>query len=570
MKALNLVVITILIVLSGATVTGGVPVSVEETITAQTTLDLTIAYTHDMHSHLYSTFTDSGCEGGMDRLATKVQELRDSGPLLLFDCGDAVSGGAVGDLNGGIPVIEAMNSISYDAMAIDNHEFDQGLRVLEDMISAADFEVLSCNTEWSGTVQPADYSIEVVDGYKIGVVGLTQSFWYAPESVTFHDMSASATQAVNELESQDVDFIILLGCVSSSLANSVPNVDLIVKGGGPTYVGDTLSLPSVGSYTTELGVVRITIDTTTGTIDTYSFSSVDLDSSVEANSTILDLIDSYDATLAEYIDKPVGYFSEAKSRAELGTILSTALKERYNADAGIYNGGGVRDSIDAGFVTYRDLYHVEPFFNYATTIDVPGWLASQIISSHYYYTEIAAFQSDTIYTIACSNFSAAAVERLSGTDITNRQNFLEDTVVEVLAEYLSTQSNADAALLNDALTRVTDRIEGLPASQLTGSDVAAIKANMISTISQAKDAITAGDDTTATNLINEAILTLSNNLKRDCSLKWLETELRCVLYYLEPMPPNTGPYMLPFIVGIAVIGMVIVVGIVYRLRANRS
>jgi 5'-nucleotidase len=125
-------------------------------------------------------------------------------------------------------MVEVMNSIGYDAMALDNHEFDQGLTTLSGMIQAANFDVLSANTEWPGTPQTADYSIEEIAGYQIGIIGLTPSFWYAPDGVVFTDLAESASIAVSELEAQGVNFIIILGCVWSGLANSVPGVDLWV------------------------------------------------------------------------------------------------------------------------------------------------------------------------------------------------------------------------------------------------------------------------------------------------------------------------------------------------------
>ena len=142
------------------------------------TIDITIAYTHDMHSHLYSKWTGTKCSGGMPLIATKVQELRSLRPTLLFDCGDIISGGAVNDHNDGLPMIEVMNAIGYDAMALDNHEFDPGVNTLKGMIDAADFEILCANVDWPGTPKPLPYSIETVAGYDIGVIGLSTDFWY--------------------------------------------------------------------------------------------------------------------------------------------------------------------------------------------------------------------------------------------------------------------------------------------------------------------------------------------------------------------------------------------------------
>ncbi|MHA1909165.1 MAG: hypothetical protein ACW98Y_17855, partial [Candidatus Thorarchaeota archaeon] len=68
-------------------------------------IDITIAYTHDLHSHLYSEWTGTEISGGMPLLSTKIQELRALRPVLLLDCGDIISGAPVNDHNEGIPMI---------------------------------------------------------------------------------------------------------------------------------------------------------------------------------------------------------------------------------------------------------------------------------------------------------------------------------------------------------------------------------------------------------------------------------------------------------------------------------
>jgi 2',3'-cyclic-nucleotide 2'-phosphodiesterase (5'-nucleotidase family) len=127
-------------------------------------IEIAIAYTHDLHGHLYGEWTGTDCRGGMPLLSAKVDQLRALRPLLLLDCGDIMTGAPVNDLNGGLPMIEVMNAIGYDAMALDNHEFDPGVSALKAMISSADFEILSANVDWPGYPKPLAYSIETVAG----------------------------------------------------------------------------------------------------------------------------------------------------------------------------------------------------------------------------------------------------------------------------------------------------------------------------------------------------------------------------------------------------------------------
>ncbi|MDN3614344.1 MAG: bifunctional UDP-sugar hydrolase/5'-nucleotidase UshA [Vibrio gallaecicus] len=59
-------------------------------------------------------------------------------------------------------------------------------------------------------------------------------------------------------------------------------------------------------------------------------------------------------------------------QTNLGRLIATAHKERAKADFGVMNSGGVRDSIEGGEVTYKDVLTVQPFANILTYTDMSG------------------------------------------------------------------------------------------------------------------------------------------------------------------------------------------------------
>ncbi|KLN66091.1 MULTISPECIES: bifunctional UDP-sugar hydrolase/5'-nucleotidase UshA [Vibrio] len=59
-------------------------------------------------------------------------------------------------------------------------------------------------------------------------------------------------------------------------------------------------------------------------------------------------------------------------QTNLGRLIATAHMERAKADFAVMNSGGVRDSIDAGDVTYKDVLTVQPFGNILTYTDMSG------------------------------------------------------------------------------------------------------------------------------------------------------------------------------------------------------
>ncbi|WP_017221115.1 bifunctional UDP-sugar hydrolase/5'-nucleotidase UshA [Moritella dasanensis] len=60
------------------------------------------------------------------------------------------------------------------------------------------------------------------------------------------------------------------------------------------------------------------------------------------------------------------------NQTNLGRLIATAHMERAKADFGIMNSGGVRASIEAGDITYKDVLTVQPFGNIITYVDMTG------------------------------------------------------------------------------------------------------------------------------------------------------------------------------------------------------
>jgi 5'-nucleotidase/UDP-sugar diphosphatase len=60
------------------------------------------------------------------------------------------------------------------------------------------------------------------------------------------------------------------------------------------------------------------------------------------------------------------------NQTNLGHLIATAHMKRAKADFGVMNSGGVRASIEAGDITYKDVLTVQPFGNIVTYVDMSG------------------------------------------------------------------------------------------------------------------------------------------------------------------------------------------------------
>lgn len=58
--------------------------------------------------------------------------------------------------------------------------------------------------------------------------------------------------------------------------------------------------------------------------------------------------------------------------AAMGMLIGMAMMDKTKADFSVLNSGGVRDSIPAGPITYKDVLKVQPFSNTVATVDLTG------------------------------------------------------------------------------------------------------------------------------------------------------------------------------------------------------
>lgn len=148
---------------------------------------LVILSTTDMHGRIFPIdyYTNKYDNVGIAKVATLIKEARKNNPdLLLLDSGDTIQGTPLEYLHNRRnnkppdPMMLAMSALRYDAMAVGNHEYNFGLKVLEKARGEAKFPWLSANTYEAGTggelkTHYTPYIVKEVQGVRVGILGLT-------------------------------------------------------------------------------------------------------------------------------------------------------------------------------------------------------------------------------------------------------------------------------------------------------------------------------------------------------------------------------------------------------------
>ncbi len=351
------------------------------------------------------------CFGGIARVETMIEQLREelSGEnIVVLDAGDQYQGSLFYTTYKGDVAIEMMNLIGFDAMAVGNHEFDDGNEGLLKLTEGVEFPVLSGNLDLSQSDslqdEVEDHTILEIGGERIGIVSALATDTVETSSpgdeVIFQDEIDALAADVQSLEEQGVTKIIALTHVGVTkdmeIAEAVEGVDLVVGGHShtlfsnteegamayPTMVGDTPVVQAY-AYSKYVGHLTVTFDDE-GNVTEATGDTILLDASVAEDEAIVARISELSDPIEEMKTRIVAETAEPIEGARevcramecpMGNLVADAMLDRL-ADQGvvaaIQNGGGLRASIDAGEVTMGEVLTVLPFQNTLATFEVTG------------------------------------------------------------------------------------------------------------------------------------------------------------------------------------------------------
>jgi 5'-nucleotidase len=233
--------------------------SVSVTVHAQETRKLVVLHNNDTHSRIEplpaGTPHYAGL-GGVVRQHAYVKVVRNENrDVLLFHAGDFVQGTPYFNEFGGQAEVACMNRMGYDAACLGNHEFDNGLDRLAEMVRAADFPIVATNLDFTGTPMEGltkPYAIVERSGLRIGIIGLTVSpdglvARYNYGAMRYLDPVPVANETAEWLKNRkNCDLVICLSHLGYnanevdfgdvSLARASENIDVILGGHTHTFL----------------------------------------------------------------------------------------------------------------------------------------------------------------------------------------------------------------------------------------------------------------------------------------------------------------------------------------------
>ena len=372
------------------------------TMVAYAQEDIVILHTNDIHCGYLS----------YDKVAALAQEAD-----LLVDAGDAIQGDVIGTLSKGGYITDIMNYLGYDLAIPGNHEFDYGMeQFLYLAEEKANFPYVAANFTSLSTGESCLKAYETfeVNGKTVAFVGIVtpESFtkstpaYFQDQDGQFiysfcegndgQDLYDAVQAAIDSAKAAGADYVIgvaHLGVDPSSspwtsyeVITNTHGFDAMIDGHSHSSITETVKdedgcdvlLQQTGSKLASVG--KLTIDEN-GHIAAKLVDISSVAPDPEATAYIASITEKFDQlqnTVVASSQVELTIYDENGQRAirsaetNLGNLVADAYRVMLDGDISFVNGGGIRDNIAPGDITYGDIIKVHPFGNEMCLAEVTG------------------------------------------------------------------------------------------------------------------------------------------------------------------------------------------------------
>lgn len=340
-----------------------------------------ILYFNDAHEPDMVS-TEGGYLGGVARMKTVVDSIRQSSPdaLLLFG-GDLGGGTLAGKLYRGSIMVDFLSEIGVDYANYGQHDFDYGLDNTQALTRRSKFTWISSNTlttEGSPIDGSVPFVIHRIGSTSIGIIGLVDKVDTSSprSSITQRDIMDCAKSAIGHLSG--VDYIIAITQMNSKLNEQLlrecPQIDLILGEETSQYitnvhfVGDKMIIDGCGN----MGhLVEVSLR---GEQGSQAISVHPISTAVKPDERLERRVQTINDEIASRLGVRLGTLplDHIRTRHQIGEMVAGIFREHYGTDMALVQSGGIRADLTDGDITLRDIYSILPYENRIIPVRLPG------------------------------------------------------------------------------------------------------------------------------------------------------------------------------------------------------
>lgn len=396
--------------------------------------DITILHSSDTHGRI-SPIEYKGVKnsGGFSRRVTYINNMRSTNKnILVLDSGDYFQGSLYYRLDLGKSSATLMPEINYDAVALGNHEFDNGIKILKRNIKLSKTQFISSNIHFKDkylqkAVKP--YIIKEFDGEKFLIIGVTTS-----ELANLSNISdIKVTNPIDEINKiiKDVKYdklIILSHCgldEDTKIAKAIPQIDLILGGHNhfffntPKYIGKVPIIQD-GEFGVRVGVIDFNEK-----LKHYTYQNIT--PAINSNEDIDKKLVKIDKQTKKVSNEILAYSDITligdqttieHSQTNLGRLVLLSMTKSFkdNFDGIITNSGSIRINKNIkGSITYADALEILPFDNDVIMVEIQGKYLKEVLlhgkqnNRRYlqYYIKDKQIDDNKMYKIITNSYIAS-------------------------------------------------------------------------------------------------------------------------------------------------------------------
>ena len=375
-------------------------------------------------------------KGSLDKIASGISYYDSLGDIVKIANGDMFQGTYVSSTLRGLPMLDALNTMNFDAFVIGNHEFDWGLEEMQKYKDGdpsngeASFPFLGANIYDRRTNEMVDwfepYAVIELSQVKIGIIGIIGDVETSilTSNVADYDF-VEPTDIVRDLAAElrtvkgcDVVIVAMHGdsyTVNRSLASLDGNsrIDGIFSGHSHTPTDDEITRED-GSIVCVLqnggygeSFASLTLEFDENKKVTSSDGQLHYTDTLTSTGILTSVFEKY----GDYIsigDEVILTAENGEDRYDVGLAVVYAMYEKYDVAYAFINSGGVRCGVDAGEVTYADLFQVLPFENEVYIITMKGDVLKTYLNNlgsvYYWGIGTNAINNEQEYQIAIVDY----------------------------------------------------------------------------------------------------------------------------------------------------------------------
>lgn len=366
--------------------------------------DIIILYENDVHCAVDGYIKFSGLK----------KELQQSNKYVAaVSSGDFLQGGYLGTISKGENIVRIMNLVGYDALTLGNHEFDYKLTRLLELYELMETKPVCANFKKIESEELIfnPYRIVQYGKTKIAFLGITtpETIFVVSDSqfkdndgnfiynFSPNNLFETTQKYINAAKEEGADYIVALthlgtedvdlSLSSQALVQNTSGIDVVLDGHSHSTIesmlvknklGKEIPISSTGTKFKNIGKLTIGKNGSVKTeliptekIDVKDENVIELIKEIEKENAMLcnRVIGKSEVNLITHKD---GKRIIRTEDSNIGNFCSDAIRIYMNSDVSFLNGGGIRNDISKGTITFNTLLNVFPFFNNILKIETTG------------------------------------------------------------------------------------------------------------------------------------------------------------------------------------------------------